>query len=89
VDVFLGGNVIFNLDPALSALHILLDRCPQLQQQAGQVKAQTGKSCISHPQPSSRADYPHLSEIVDKVKPTRDHLVAAMTKPTLTAKTFS
>ena len=81
--------MIFNLDPALGTLHISLDRCPQLQQEAGQVMTQTGESCILHHQPSSGADYLHISEIADKMKPTRDYLVTAMTKPTLTVKTFS
>lgn len=89
MEIFLGRNKIFNLDPALGTLHILLDRCPQLQQQAGQVTAQTGESCILHHQPSSGADYLCISEIVDKMKPTRDHLVTTTTKPTLTVKTFS
>lgn len=44
---FLSGNMIFNFVPALATWHILLDRHPQLQQQArqaGQVMAQSCKS---------------------------------------------
>lgn len=86
---FCGGNIIFNLDPTLETLHILLGRCPQSQQQARQVTAQTGELCVLQHQPSSHADCLHISEIADKMKPTRDHLVTAMTKTTLTVKTFS
>lgn len=86
---FCGGNTIFNLDSTLETLHILLGGCPQLQQQARQVTAQTCELCILQHQPSSHADSLHISEIVGKMKPTRDHLVTAMTKTTLTVKTFS
>lgn len=85
---FLGENTLYNLDPALTMLHI-----PTWAAVSAAVTGWAGcdpDRWVTDPTaPAQALVLSLIPVIVDKMKPTRDHLVIGVTKLTSTVKIFS